>query len=53
MNVISNIDVKVFDDWAKFVAEGESYWPEDYRFRSHANYLVCEPSDLWISYRDD
>lgn len=26
---------------------------DDYRFKSSTDNLVCEPSDLWLSYRDD
>lgn len=55
MRLIGFVTAEVFDERAEFVAEGETYRPddEDYHFRSHADNLVCEPSDLWISYRDD
>jgi len=55
LRLIGYITAEVFDERAERVREGETYRPEDedYRFRSHADNLVVEPSDLWISYRDD
>jgi hypothetical protein len=46
--------VEVFEAVDERVREGESYTVEEGdEFRSHADNLVVEPSDLILSFRDD
>lgn len=52
--LIGYITVEAFDDVAELVSEDEEYTPtaDSRPFVSHADNLVAEPRDLWLSYTD-
>ncbi|WP_096391482.1 hypothetical protein [Halopenitus persicus] len=53
--IIGYITASAFDGVAEEVNEGETYraGEDGYNWTSRADNLVAEPSDLWLSYRDD
>jgi|AntRauTorcE11898_2_1112593.scaffolds.fasta_scaffold08410_5 hypothetical protein len=54
VRIIRYIPIRTSDAAAEFVGEDETYQvDEDDEFRSRADNLVVEPSDLILSFRDD
>lgn len=53
--LIGFISAEVFYNVAERVGEGEWYkrGQPRYNMKSHADNLVVEPEDLWLSFRED